>query len=85
MYTSHYACDVPRGCKIISPVEVAGQVLVPGVIASVAFSPEPGSVIIKLTNGETIIVPTWLRITVDQDTAERRARLKRARDILGCQ
>lgn len=73
--TSHYAIDVPKGCKIISPIEYGGRPLAPGVIKEVKFSTTLGAVDITFTDEETVVVPTWLRLTVDHDTPERRARL----------
>lgn len=87
--SEHYALDVPRGCRIVNPVEYGSQILAPGVIREVRMmSPLPsGAPCVEITfmDGYSVVVPTWLKITVDQDNPERRARVAWAKSILDLQ
>jgi hypothetical protein len=77
----HYAIDVPRGSKIINPATLGPVILAGGIIDAVKVTEE--GVSITFTDGGSVIVPRWLKLTVDQDTDERRNRIAFAHWVLG--
>lgn len=83
MISTHYALDVPRGCRIVNPVEHNNQTLSGLVIERVLNIQSDDGVEVTFTDGSKAILPRWLRITVDQGSPERQARLAWAETILG--
>lgn len=87
MISTHYALDVPRGCKIVNPVEYNNQVLADLIIERVLFvkSDEGGAAEITFTDGTKVVMPSFTTLTVDQGTPERQARVAWAKTILDIQ
>ena len=79
--TSHSALSVPKGCRIVAPSSIGGVPLAPGTIADVKYI-EGGFAEFTFTDGDKVKVPTWLELTVDHDTPERKARVDFATGIV---
>lgn len=77
--STHDAISVPKGAKIVSPASCGMFTLAPAIIEDVRMG--DGCAILVL-DGEDVPVPTWLKITVDNDTPQRTERLLFAHSLL---